>query len=282
MEIDICHNAKLSSVAAEYESLKAFGFTVLKNSIPSNLLDNVRNQLEKQMKEEIANNNLLCKQDDQIILRNVFQKAPQLYLPLLDLAPVNAILASIFNDGYTLQSMNASRSNPIGERKHDLRAHIDSRLPAKGIEHTLGIGVAFCVDDFNEANGATRVWPFSHLSGLRPEVVLESGLTLPFPVIVEANAGDIIVFLSQLWHAVGPNRTDKPRWGIFSFFNPWWIKPTWDYKDCGEEMYNLLSENQKQLFGFNTQVPSMNSPRVLTKTKIDDLPSDYERAKNIG
>lgn len=279
--VDNSHKKTLATEAVGYESLNTFGFTLLKNVIPNNSLGTIRNQLEKQMEEEIVTNKLFSQQDDQITLRNVFHKAPQIFLPLLDLDPVTSILGSVFNDGYILQSMNASRSNPIGDRKHDLDAHIDSRLPAKGIEHTLAICVAFCVDDFNESNGATRVWPFSHLSGLRPEEVLESGLTLPSPILVEAKAGDAIVFLAQLWHAIGPNRTDKSRWGVFSFFNPWWMKPTWDYKDCGEEMFNMLSNHQKQLLGFNTQTPSMNSPRTLTKTKINDLPSEYERAKRI-
>lgn len=194
---------------------------------------------------------------------------------------VNSILAVVFKDGYTLQSMNASRANPINDKEHELFVHIDSRLPSKGIEHTLALGISFCIDDFTEKNGATRVWPFSHLSGLPPDEALKDGLKLPPSVLVEAERGDAFVFLSQLWHAVGSNRTINPRWGIFTFFNPWWIKPTWDYKECGESMFSLLSEHQKQLFGFTTQTPSMNSTRTLTKSKIEDLPDDYFKSKNI-
>ena len=265
----------------EHESLKTFGYALLKNVISKDLLVAMRNQLEKQAEEEIKTNSLLYKQDDQIILRNVFSKAPHLFLPLLDLEPVTSVLSEVFIDGFTLQSMNASCANPINGKKHELRAHIDSRLAVKIVEHTLAVGVSFCIDDFHNKNGATRVWPFSHLSGLRPEAVLESGLMLPSSILVEAEAGDAFIFLAQLWHAVGPNCTDKSRWGIFTFFNPWWIKPTWDYTDCGEEMFNILSNNQKQLFGFTTQPPLMNSPRILTKTKIDDLPAEYEKARNI-
>jgi ectoine hydroxylase-related dioxygenase (phytanoyl-CoA dioxygenase family) len=262
------------------DALNNFGYTLIKNVISDDLLTSMRCELEKQAAYELENNDIFVKQDDQIILKNVFLKIP-LFLPLLDLEPIMDLCKINFIDGFTLQSMNASCSIPIGDKHHEFRPHIDSRLPVKGNEHTLGIGVAFCIDDFNEKNGATRVWPFSHLTGLRPEALLDLGLTLPDPNIVEAKAGDAIVFLAHLWHAVGPNRSNKSRWGIFAFFNPWWVRPTWDYRDCGEDMFKMLSNNQKQLFGFNTQTPLMNSSRNLTKTKIEDLPLDYESAKNI-
>jgi len=265
----------------EYESLKTFGYTLIKNVIPSETLKSIRARLEEQFEEEEINNSLLHSKEDQIILKNVFIKSPEIFLPLLDLNKVTSILAVVFKDGYTLQSMNASRANPTYDKEHELFVHIDSRLPSIGIEHTLALGIAFCIDDFTEKNGATRVWPFSHLSGLRPDEALKDGLKLPPSVLVEAEPGDAFVFLAQLWHAVGPNRTINPRWGIFTFFNPWWIKPTWDYKECGESMFSLLSEHQKQLFGFTTQTPSMNSTRTLTKSKIEDLPDDYLKAKNI-
>lgn len=265
----------------EYESLKTFGYALLKNVIPADSLKSIKIRLEKQVIEEGLNNALFHSQEDQIILKNVFIKSPELFLPLLDLESVTSILNDVFKDGYTLQSMNASRANSINEKEHELFAHIDSRLPSKGIEHTLALGIAFCIDEFTEKNGATRVWPFSHLSGLRPEEAQKDGLTLPPPILIEAKPGDAFIFLGHLWHAVGPNRTNNSRWGIFTFFNPWWIKPTWDYKECGEKIFSLLTDHQKKLFGFTTQTPLMSSSRTLTKTKIEDLPKEYFKAKRI-
>lgn len=263
------------------DSLNSFGYVLLQNMIPPDRINEIKNELERQSKN-LNSNEILHQQEDQLILKNVFSLCPTLFLPLLDIDEIKLILSDVFTDGYILQSMNASRANPIGDNFHELRAHIDSRLPVKEFSNTLALGVAYCIDDFTEDNGATRVWPFSHLSGKRPEYYKEIGLSIPNPITVTAKAGDIMIFASHLWHAVGPNRTQNARWGIFTFFNPWWMKPTYDYTDCGEELFNLLTLHQKQLFGFNSQVPSMHSSRNYTKTKIDDLPNEYINAKRIN
>ncbi len=275
-----------------YTELRTFGYTLIKNIVGEKHLGEIRNQLENQAREEIAENSVFRNREDQIILRNVFVKSPNLFLPLLDMEPVVSILKSVFDEEYILQSMNASRANPIKKDaipvKVDLDSilpskgvHIDSRLAAKGIEHTLSLGIAFCIDDFTIENGATKVWPFSHLVGLKPDEAIKMGLSIPAPVLIEAKGGDLLVFLSHLWHTVGSNNTANPRWGIFTFFSPWWMKPTWDYRDCGEEMFAKLSNHQKQLFGFTSQVPSILSKRTLTKTQIGDLPEKYQDARKI-
>lgn len=263
-----------------YDLLNSFGYVLLENIISPDQIDEMKIELERQS-NNISGHEILHQQEDQLILKNVFTSCPSLFLPLLDIDEIKKILCDVFTDGYILQSMNASRANPIGDKFHDLRAHIDSRLPVKELSNTLALGVAYCIDDFTVDNGATRVWPFSHLSGKRPEYYKEIGLSIPDPITVTAKAGDIMIFASHLWHAVGPNRTQNARWGIFTFFNPWWMKPTYDYTDCGEDLFNLLSSHQKQLFGFNSKIPSMYSNRNYTKTKIEDLPNLYINAKNI-
>jgi len=259
--------------------LNVFGFTLLKNVIPMYDILNMRNKLEDLAAVAAEKSLILHSQQEQLILKNIFAQAPEFFLPLLEIESVNQILARVFSDGFTLQSMNASRSNPNLKDDHELRIHVDSRLAIKDPINTLAIGVAVCIDDFTADNGATRVWPFSHLTGLNPNSISRSTLAHVSPTVIEAKAGDIFVFLGHLWHAIGANKTLQPRWGVFSFYNPWWIKPTWDYRDCGEYIFKKLSPFQKGLLGFTSQVPSMNSDRNLTKIRIDDLPINYYDAK---
>lgn len=53
----------------EYESLKNFGYTLIKNVIPSETLKSIRARLEEQFAEEEINNSLLHSKEDQVILK---------------------------------------------------------------------------------------------------------------------------------------------------------------------------------------------------------------------
>lgn len=71
------------------------------------------------------------------------------------------------------------------------------------------------LDDFTEANGATRVVPGSHRWERMPSDDLED-LLAPHPdqVLVEAPAGTVVIFNSHLWHGGTLNSTDQPRRGL--------------------------------------------------------------------
>jgi ectoine hydroxylase-related dioxygenase (phytanoyl-CoA dioxygenase family) len=76
------------------------------------------------------------------------------------------------------------------------------------------------LDDFTVENGATRVVPGSHLSGKRPEDVLENPRA-PHPdeVRVTGSAGSLVVFNGYLWHSGCLNSTEVPRRGVFQVFS---------------------------------------------------------------
>jgi ectoine hydroxylase-related dioxygenase (phytanoyl-CoA dioxygenase family) len=87
-------------------------------------------------------------------------------------------------------------------------------VPEPWPERPQGINVAWCLDDFTAANGATRVAPGSHqLSRLPPTA---DDLEL---VSLEAPAGTMFVFDSRIWHQTGLNTTrDQTRAGVFAFY----------------------------------------------------------------
>ena len=260
--------------------LKNYGYSTAESIFEKSEADQIKDALNKLCAKDSKTGNLLHESTDQIILRSVFRDEPSLFLGLLDKPVVKEVCSQVFPDGYTLQSMNASLAKPsAGE--DGIGVHIDSKYPAKGIENVTSLGIAFCVDDFNEVNGATKIWPFSHLSGMNPKHLQQENHPIPQPNIVSGNSGDVIFFLSQTWHSVGKNLTENNRWGIFSFINPWWVRPTWDFRECGEGVFKALSEHQKFLLGFYTQTPSVNSKRNYTKIDQTHLPENYEKAKKF-
>lgn len=262
-----------------FDQLKTLGYTLIPEVFDKQKMRAVRTELERLYDEDSKSNSLHHDAADQAICRTVFRSNPKLMLSLFKDQSLMRLFERVFPDGYVLQSMNASMAKPGDFKKNKgIGVHIDSKYPGAGIENTTALGIAFCIDDFTKENGATQFFPFSHLSGVNPRKS-DFDFALPPAVDVTASSGDVLIFLSQTWHTVGENVTRDPRWGIFSFLIPWWVKSTWDFRDCGAENFNQLEDFDKQLLGFLSPTPSMNSVRSYTKIASDVLPSDYESAK---
>jgi ectoine hydroxylase-related dioxygenase (phytanoyl-CoA dioxygenase family) len=260
------------------EQLSTFGYTIIKGVISKSQCNEMTTELEAAAKSQIENKTVFHHTESQTIIRDVHLINPKLFLPLLDQPAVDAVVSQVFPDGYILQNMNASRAN-YGANSIP---HIDSRVAGVGIAHTTSIAAAFCLTDFTKENGATRIWPFSHLSGKNPQHNLFSSHPLPSPVVAYAEAGDVLICLGQTWHQAGANISGKPRWGCFTFFVPWWHKPNWDYRESGSDIFQLLNDRKKEILGFTTQVPAAGSKRNYTKINVRDLPGEYNLAKKIN
>jgi ectoine hydroxylase-related dioxygenase (phytanoyl-CoA dioxygenase family) len=71
------------------------------------------------------------------------------------------------------------------------------------------VNIVWCVDDFTEANGATRLVPGSHLADASPTY------GQPYDSIpAEMAKGSVLVWHGSLWHGGGANTTDQRRVGI--------------------------------------------------------------------
>jgi ectoine hydroxylase-related dioxygenase (phytanoyl-CoA dioxygenase family) len=78
-----------------------------------------------------------------------------------------------------------------------------------------GLNVAWCLDDFTVANGATQVVPDSHRWN-RLATASEMDVAM---VSVTAPAGSLFAFDSRIWHRTGANTsTAAQRAGVFAFY----------------------------------------------------------------
>ena len=105
---------------------------------------------------------------------------------------------------------------------------------------------------------------------------LRDSIDLPGRIQCNVLRGSVIYILGQTWHDIGSKHGDNRRWGIIAYYARWWIKPTFDFTKCGSDVYCRLTPEQKALFGFNSRPPTNADKRILTMTKVDDLPDDYE------
>lgn len=114
-----------------------------------------------------------------------------------------------------------------------------------------GVNVAWYLDDFTEANGATRFVPGSHTLHRPPRPDEAEVETIP----IEAPAGAIAVFESRVWHKTGFNRTaDERRAGVFA----WYTKPIYRQQEnwflsLQPSVRQFASEELLVLLGYKTE-----------------------------
>ena len=200
----------------------------------------------------------------QVIVRDIQLRSPENFLSLIDQKLIMDVLKKLFNDKFILDNCMASNSINVNKH-HSSLVHIDSHLPSKNIELTSDVVVMYCFDDFKKQNGATKVWPKSHLSGVRiqDDKDYKKKIRKKYKY-VEAKKGSIVFFLGQTWHQIGINSSNQSRWGLLCHYKRWWIKPSTDFTKCGNKIFKKLNLKQKELFGFNSISPSFN---FISKTR---------------
>ena len=153
------------------DDLKTYGYSVQRNAVPQQTCERFAARLDE-IEAHKRNNGTLYDVGIQAVIYNLFEEDTDLFLQLIDGEPVFPVVQQILGNGQqiTLNSLSASRSIHVNhEPDGDLwKAHIDARMPAPDFGHTESIVAMTCLDDFTAASGATRLWPYSHLSGSRP------------------------------------------------------------------------------------------------------------------
>ena len=113
----------------------------------------------------------------------------------------------------------------------------------------LAVNALFCVDDFTQENGSTFVLPASHRAVNFPSASYIQRNALQ----IEAKSGEYILLDCMLFHSGGFNRTIVERRAVNQVFTIPYFK---QQIKLPELMSNaVLSEIQKEIFGFNYQEP---------------------------
>jgi ectoine hydroxylase-related dioxygenase (phytanoyl-CoA dioxygenase family) len=128
---------------------------------------------------------------------------------------VLAGVAHVLGQSIKLSSLNYRAAKPgMGLQKLHVDWH-ESVAPG----HYAVCNSIWLLDDFSRKNGATRIVPGSHLSGVMPQNILQDAeATHPDEVIIEAPAGSVFIFNSHAWHGGTNNQTNKSRRSIHSYF----------------------------------------------------------------
>jgi ectoine hydroxylase-related dioxygenase (phytanoyl-CoA dioxygenase family) len=144
--------------------------------------------------------------------------------------------------------------------------HIDSFIPYTG-EYVSVCQCAIFLNDSTISNGCTLVVPKSHISGkYSPQCNEDTAVPL------EAQAGDIVIWDSRIWHATTSNVTGKDRWILIATFTRWYIKQGYDYpRAMQESLFSKLDDDEKIVYGFCSTVPIDEFEKTELKTGLDGI-----------
>ena len=160
------------------------------------------------------------------------------------------VLDRVLGESYQLSAPTGIEIGP-GETAQVL--HCDNGIyPLPRPFPEVILNTMWALDDFTEANGATRVVPGSHRwADERPDEATPT-------VVAEMPAGSVMFFLGTLYHGGGANRTDRPRLGTILEYLVGWLRQQENHiLAVPQETARALPPRLQELLGYNIYPPFM-------------------------
>ena len=144
------------------------GYYVINDVLDIKECDAIIKNLKKLKKETLNNKNFFdeASKKGQLIIRDLPLRDPKNYLKLIDNKIIIKILDAIFKETFILDNCQVSSTSNVGKKFYSL-AHIDSHVACKLPHDTSDVVACYCLDEFTKKNGTTKIWPKSHMSGIR-------------------------------------------------------------------------------------------------------------------
>ena len=205
------------------------------------------------------------------LIRNPFRHDIDL-VNLIYQDKVNRILNNLLDENHVLvnttvinrkldKNTKVDSGDMMGDQWHsDVPDYSNNKKLPRGIfYHSL-----IMFSDHTTQNAATFYVPQSHLLNDRPDKSLNyEGVSKR----LEGKAGTIAVFDSTIWHR-GGDPTYMDRWGLFSMFSPWYIKPYFKFPEMlGEKFGKETSTELRRLLHYNSNPPLNEDESVYTLKK---------------
>lgn len=268
----------------ELESLKQEivrqGYTVIRDVLSRDECEHFKSLLESDARRyspyyarTAAGAHGLQDKSQEKVVFNLHNKHPD-YMRLLAHQRVLSVVGAMLREGSYQNSeafhiINISARCPLpGSGGQQL--HLDSNLP--GGDFPLIMIALWMLDDFTPENGATRVVPGSHKRTGYPE----NGVKYEDEVALNEPAGSVLIYNASLWHGGGEKVADGTRWGVVLGYGRWFIKPSFDFTKCTpKSVYDGMTEEQKELFGFRSNPPKDEFTRMRRRSETFEEPDPY-------
>jgi ectoine hydroxylase-related dioxygenase (phytanoyl-CoA dioxygenase family) len=125
----------------------------------------------------------------------------------------------------------------------------DGIYPLPDPKPELVLNTMWALDDFTEANGATRVVPGSHRG-------TASSAEEPETIAAVMPSGSVMFFLGSLLHGGGANTTDRSRLGVILHYCAAWLRPQENHVlGVPKRIVRELPEQLQELLGYGVTGP---------------------------
>jgi len=202
-----------SEVELHIEEIRLAGYTVLADVLWPEEVEEAREKIDRiyqKQLEEIGGNRELEAINDTYNARCLLAY-DDFFLGVARHQRVLELVENFLGDYFMLMLQNGVINVP--DRGDDQNAgywHRDLNYQHFVSTRPVSMSALFCVDDFSEETGGTRVLPASH----KTEAFPSEEFVLRHETGVEAKAGSAIVFDSMLYHRGGHNRSTMIRRAI--------------------------------------------------------------------
>jgi ectoine hydroxylase-related dioxygenase (phytanoyl-CoA dioxygenase family) len=192
------------------EELRIMGYTVLRQVLSASELAECRERLDAvyQAQEQALGREALV-QINELNLARCPLAYDDYFMGLAAHAQVLAHVEQVLGHYYILHLQNGIINRP-NEAHHQSSWHRDLPYQNFVISKPLAVNALWCIDPYSPATGATQVLPFSH----REEYVPSEGYLDAHAVSLQADAGDVVLFDSMLFHRAGYNSSSIIRRAI--------------------------------------------------------------------
>jgi ectoine hydroxylase-related dioxygenase (phytanoyl-CoA dioxygenase family) len=168
-----------------------------------------------------------------------------------DAPAINPLVVGVLDEVLRHYQLSAPTCIMIGPGEPAQVLHYDDSVyPLPRPHEQVVVTTMWPLDDFTEANGATRLVPGSHRwTDRRPEDDIDV-------TIAEMPAGSVMFYLGTLWHGGGANRTDRPRLGVILEYVASWLRPQENHVlAVPPDVVAKLPEALQELLGYNVYPP---------------------------
>jgi ectoine hydroxylase-related dioxygenase (phytanoyl-CoA dioxygenase family) len=169
-----------------------------------------------------------------------------------DAAAVHPLALGVLDRVLGHYQLSAPVAIEIGPGEKAQLLHRDEAVyPLPRPHPTVVVNSMWPLDDFTEANGATRLVAGSHTwsPGRVPDRASEM-------IAAEMPAGSVMFYLGGLWHGGGANRTDQPRLGVILEYVVSWLRPQENHcLAVPRAVVRTLPRRLQELLGYNIYPP---------------------------
>ncbi len=232
---------------AQHETLLRDGYVVIEKLMPEEALDALRSAATPYL-EKVGRNSFEGERTQRIYGLPQKLRAADAYVthPLI-LAHLDRLFMPnyLLSQAQVINILGGSPAQPL---------HIDDGFyPWPRPRPALSAATVFAIDDFTADNGATVAIPGSHRWG-------EDRTPRDDDELISAvmPAGSCILFLGNLWHGGGENRTDGSRLALTAQYCEPWLRTQENYfLSVERETVADLSEDMLRLLGYSIHPPFM-------------------------